>query len=212
MMNRLSTRIALTAMMLFLGLAAGESRAAIIFSDDFDQESTGLNYNSFANWSISAGTVDTVGNGFFDFLPGNGVYVDLDGSTFNAGVMSSNGQSLAAGSYTLSFDLAGSQRGDTNVVTVSLGTSNNASLFGSTILTRDSADPFTTETINFVIGSPTSDFHISFSNAGGDNIGALLDRVVLQSNAVPEPASIVMMGLGSLGMIGYGWRRRKLAR
>jgi hypothetical protein len=29
--------------------------------------------------------------------------------------------------------------------------------------------------------------------------------------ASPEPSSLVLLGLGSLGMAGYGWRRRKLA-
>jgi hypothetical protein len=27
---------------------------------------------------------------------------------------------------------------------------------------------------------------------------------------VPEPASIVMLGFGAIGMIGYGWKRRKV--
>jgi hypothetical protein len=29
--------------------------------------------------------------------------------------------------------------------------------------------------------------------------------------ASPEPSSLILLGLGSLGMVGYGWRRRKLA-
>jgi hypothetical protein len=54
------------------------------------------------------------------------------------------------------------------------------------------------------------------TNFTGGNIG-LIDAVT--SNVpgfapfapVPEPASIVMLGLGAAGMCGYGWRRRKAA-
>ncbi|MEZ5560441.1 MAG: hypothetical protein R3E86_18090 [Pseudomonadales bacterium] len=55
---------------------AGAANAAIIFSDNFDGENGGvgaLNYNSFAHWTVLDGTVDLIGNGFFDFLPGNGL-------------------------------------------------------------------------------------------------------------------------------------------
>lgn len=31
-------------------------------------------------------------------------------------------------------------------------------------------------------------------------------------NAVPEPASMTLMGLGALSLVGYGWRRRKAVR
>lgn len=42
-----------------------------------------LNYSSFINWDVETGntsSVDLEGNGFFDVLPGNGLYVDLLGN------------------------------------------------------------------------------------------------------------------------------------
>jgi hypothetical protein len=34
-------------------------------------------------------------------------------------------------------------------------------------------------------------------------------RVETDFTAAPEPASLTLLGLGSLGLLGYGWRRRK---
>jgi hypothetical protein len=36
-------------------------------------------YTGFANWDVASGKVDLFGNGFMDFLPGNGLYVNLAG-------------------------------------------------------------------------------------------------------------------------------------
>ena len=79
-----------------------------------------LNYNrhhSFINWDVTGGDVDLIGNGFFDFLPGNGLYVDLAGSNstpgniINGRMVSNSPFTLTAGhSYRLSVMLAGNQR------------------------------------------------------------------------------------------------------
>jgi LPXTG-motif cell wall-anchored protein len=31
------------------------------------------------------------------------------------------------------------------------------------------------------------------------------------SHTLPEPAFLTLLGLGSLGLLGYGWKRRKQA-
>ena len=68
----------------------GAASATPIFEDNFDSENGGngvTNYTGFINWTVTDGTVDLIGNGYFDFFPGNGLYVDMDGSTNNAGKM-----------------------------------------------------------------------------------------------------------------------------
>lgn len=193
------------AFTLTFGLIAS-AQSAIIFSDNFDTENGGvgvLNYNSFANWSVSSGTVDLIGNGYFDFFPSKGLYIDLDGSTNNAGIMG-HLETLIAGDYTLSFSLAGNQRNGANETT-EVGVS---VLAGSVIAQQNyslnQADGFTKYSIDFSISEllAPSQVQISFGAASNDNIGMLLDDVVLEQHAtsVSEPASLALLGLGLLGL------------
>jgi len=190
-------------------LIASPACATVLLSDNFDLENSGyptLNYNSFLNWIVTDGAVDLIGNGSFDFLPGNGLYIDLDGSTYNAGKLTSRADfSLAPGTYRLRFDLAGSQRGDgSNVVGVSLGSaySENFSLgnyVGFTTITRD------------ITISQSMNARLSFDHSGTDNMGMLLDRVSFEQTGgtVPEPASMVLIGLGAASMLFTNKRRSK---
>ena len=146
--------------------AAQPATATVIFSDNFNAENGGaesLNYGGFANWGVSDGTVDLIGNGgTFDFYPGNGLYVDLDGSTSNAGILTTN-SFFGPGSYVLSFNLGGSTRGDTNTVIVRFG---GVDISGGGI-TLGSAAPFNPPfSLSFTAGAPGQ---ISFENLGGDN-------------------------------------------
>jgi PEP-CTERM motif len=181
--------------------------AATIFEDNFDTETLGLNYAGFANWDVTDGTVDLIGAGFFDLIPGNGRYVDLDGSTSNAGVLTTKTSFLfeAGQTYVLTFDLAGNQRGGANdLVTVVLGS------FVNEVFDLASAVPFTTVNRVFTPGADTT-AALSFSNAGGDNVGALLDRVRIESDddggAIPEPATLALFGL-ALCALHLARRRR----
>lgn len=179
---------------------------ADMFSDNFDSENGGsaaLNYNSFANWDVTDGTVDLIGNGSWDFLPGNGLYVDMDGTTSNAGkMMTKTSLNFSPGTYTLSFDLAGNHvpgfpPSDTVIVQVDMGNLFNKSY---TLIT---SDPFTTYTETFVVLVDTST-KLSFEGVGGDNVGLLLDNV----SVVPVPGAVL---LGILGLGAAGIKLRKFA-
>ena len=96
----------------------------LLLEGSFDTENNGigaLNYEAFENWSVSDGAVDLIGNGFFDFFPGNGLYIDLDGSASDAGIFESVSVRLTPGDYLLEFNLSGSHRGDSHTVSVPFG-------------------------------------------------------------------------------------------
>jgi hypothetical protein len=69
----------------------------VLISDDFNSENNGsgmINYQSFKNWIVKDGSVDLIGNGFYD-MPGgggNGLYVDLDGTTSDVGILGYSSQ------------------------------------------------------------------------------------------------------------------------
>ena len=187
--------------LLFLALlAAGNANAAVIYSDDFNADSIGLNTVP-AGWSVSNGTVDIIGVGSsWNFFPAYGRYVDLDGSNNDAGLLFNEFDLIGGISYSVSFELAGSQRGDSNSVKVSFGDS-------SAVYNLQSSDVFTTYLLSFTpIVSGT--YQLSFDDAGGDNLGALLDNVNVNVSSVPLPAASWLFLTSLLGILGL---RRKVS-
>ena len=198
-------KIAVISIVLLCAASFASAAPTVVFSDDFDSENGGdaeLDYDSFSNWNVSDGTVDLIGNGSYDFLPGNGLYVDMDGSEKDAGIMTSYSSSLnelSPGTYRLSFDLAGNHRNNASeTVTVSVQV---ASLSRDYSLGR--YDPFKTYNEVFTLDQ-AQDVQIVFSGSGGDNIGMLLDNVELA--IIPAPGAIL---LGSIGVGLVGWMRRR---
>ncbi len=185
------------------------SQAAVLFQDSFDSDAltSALNFNSLANWTVSNGTIDYIrsGNYYINCVGGTGGCIDMDGSTGDAGRITSTATyALTAGvSYTLSGQVSGNQRG---------GTADGISLGLLDSITGDPLITFTNSLIasgaSFGTRSVTVTYQTNrtvrlfFEGLGGDYYGVILDNVLFaddgSSTVVSEPGTALLAGLGLL--------------
>lgn len=157
--------------------------APLVFQDTFDSENHGvstnvLNYSGFRSWNVSQGTVDLLSSGS---CAGQGLCVDLDGSTRQGGVLVTKG-TFPGGDYRLSFDMsggAGNPPMDINSVRLSLGSGYSEQFTAAAGQT--SAAPFQTVTRAFFLNTTTRS-PLTIGNVGSsDNGGIFLDNVHLEN-------------------------------
>ncbi len=189
-----------------IGFWANMVCAAILFEDDFNSENGGaptLNYSGFINWDLTDGSVDLIGNGYYDFYPDEGLYIDLDGSTSNAGRLESKVTfELNPGIYVLEFDLAGHSSRGPNTLNISIG-----SVFEESITSTETNSVLTTYSHSFnVLEAATG--KITFDHSGGDNQGITLDNVSLSSE-VPIPSGVWLLCTGLIGLVGIRSKLKK---
>jgi hypothetical protein len=183
---------------------------AQILTENFDSLSNGGSFatvgavGSLGAFTVTTNSVDVVAATFLGTIsgnpPGNVNYIDLDGNA--SGRIASSLLTLQPGTVQLQFLLAGSQRGDTNTVRVSLS--------GTTFqedFTLNSSAAFTLFTRNITVAAGTNSAQLVFDHTvtTSDALGLLLDNVTLSQTATnaaaPEPSALALLALPLAGMV-----------
>ncbi len=216
--------------------------AAAAFFEGFEGETAGssiLDYASFANWTVTNGTVDLIRSGEYGIICRTGSYcVDLDGSSFAAGTLTlTTPIAFAAGDFIdIVFWVSGNQRGwsDDRFAWYALfaGPTNLidfqwlvAGSYGSpvsidNVISGDQLSdpipfsaPFASYGFRFTAGNAGA-LTLSIDDTGGDQVGPVLDDVEINlrsaGGVVPEPATWAMLVAG-FGLVGAVARRRRPA-
>jgi hypothetical protein len=194
-----------------LGAVCTQSASAgTVLNENFDEQTTGLTITSVGAFSAINGTnvdivYNTMGFGPLCAGPESGNCVDLAGTNGSSnGILQSNTQ-FAAGQYLLSFDLAGSSRGQTDTTNVTFGDYSHTFALGS----GDVTDGI----VSNVLATLSSPGYLTFSESppdGNSNIGNVLDNVSITAAAVPEPFTLSLFDAGLAGAVAMLRRRNPI--
>jgi hypothetical protein len=214
-------------------LSAGSAaRANLLVNGSFEQPDASAtlsgiitvdttNTPPIPGWTVTGGSVDVIrqSNDFngFRFFPAYDLNqtLDLDGN--QPGTIEQVVATMIGVAYQLTFAYANNPdfsalNAMANVSVIGAGTdlSANISHTGSTHGTVATMN-YSLFSGTFVASSATTTIRFTSLDPAGTSGGIILDAVALNESLVPEPGTLALSGLGILGVVGYGWRRRRLS-
>jgi hypothetical protein len=175
--------------------------AAVIFSEDFSGDSSGLTKTTLVNWNVLNGTNVDIGEFGALCSPGPQQCVDMQGSGGNSSGDIETKSAFALGpgfNYTFAYtaDNAGN-----STVRLRIGTA-----VDQIIATGNGSF-----TINFTAEAQNATIRLT-DTSSPDNVGTYLGNIVLSSDvatsAIPEPSTFILLGAGITGFVAV---RRRLS-
>lgn len=193
--NRQLSTIAAGAALAILFGVAGQAKADFI--------NGGFETGDFSGWTTSNLNFTGVGgSGTAGYATHSGNFFAYLGNVGSDGFLSQTLTTVSGQAYVLSLFLA------SNGTSNDFGVSVNGNFVFPTQYVPNTGSQYIHLTFNVVgTGSDT----ITFNERDDPNYLALDDVSLTPSgaSATPEPASVALLGIGAMSLLGYGWRRRK---